>query len=243
NASGSTSQAAAIVEALEAGCRALLIDEDTSATNFMIRDRRMQALVPKDGEPITPFVDRVKDLARDEGVSAVLVLGGSGDYLDVADTVIAMRDYEPHDVTEQARSVAAAFPTGRLPEVTEPFPGARPRRLQPGCLDPGKGRREVNVKVPDDRTLLFGRETIDLAAVEQLLSRSQIRAVGRALAVVARDHLDAGTSIPDILDGVEAAVSRSGLDALDPRRVGDLAAFRRFELAAALNRIRSLRVD
>jgi predicted ABC-class ATPase len=243
NASGSTSQAAAIMEALEAGSRTLLVDEDTSATNFMIRDRRMQALVPKDGEPITPFVDRVKELAGEKQVSAVLVLGGSGDYLDVADTVIAMRDYEPHDVTEEARSVAATFPTGRIPEAAGPFPEARPRRPRPGCLEPAKGRREVNVKVPDARTLLFGRETIDLAAVEQLMSRAQIRAVGRALALAARDHLDAGRSIPELLDAVEAEVAEVGLDALDSRRVGDLAAFRRFELAAALNRIRSLRVD
>jgi predicted ABC-class ATPase len=243
NASGSTSQAAAIVEALEAGSRTLLVDEDTSATNFMIRDRRMQALVPKDGEPITPFVDRVRDLADERGVSAVLVLGGSGDYLDVADTVIAMRDYAPHDVTDEARRVAAAFPTGRVPEAVGPSPGATPRHPQPGCLEPGKGRREVSVKVPDARTLLFGRETVDLAAVEQLVSRAQIRAVGRALALAARDHLDAGRSVPELLDAVEAEVAEAGLDALDSRRVGDLAAFRRLELAAALNRIRSLRVD
>jgi len=99
------------------------------------------------------------------------------------------------------------------------------------------------VNVPDARTLLFGRETIDLAAVEQLMSRGQIRAIGRALALVATRHLDAGRSITDILDAVEAAVSESGLDVLDSRRVGDLAAFRRFELAAALNRVRSLRID
>ena len=100
------------MEALESGARALLIDEDTSATNFMIRDRRMQALVPKEAEPITPFVDRVRELHDALGVSTVLVLGGSGDYLDVADTVVAMRRYEPHDVTAEARDVASANPTG-----------------------------------------------------------------------------------------------------------------------------------
>ncbi len=127
NASGSTSQAASIVEALEAGAGALLVDEDTSATNFMIRDRRMQELVPKAGEPITPFVDRIRALADDLGISAVLVLGGSGDYLDVADTVIAMRDFEPRDVTADAAAVAEAFPTGRSPEAggasRPPVPG------------------------------------------------------------------------------------------------------------------------
>src|SRR4029453_17494751 len=90
-ASGSPSQAANIVEALEAGSRLLLLDEDTSATNFMVRDARMQALVAKAHEPITPFVDRVRELADAHGVSCVLVMGGSGDYLDVADTVLEMR--------------------------------------------------------------------------------------------------------------------------------------------------------
>lgn len=42
DASGSTSQAANIQEALELGATALLLDEDVCATNFMIRDARMQ---------------------------------------------------------------------------------------------------------------------------------------------------------------------------------------------------------
>ncbi|UCC91601.1 MAG: ABC-ATPase domain-containing protein, partial [Candidatus Aenigmatarchaeota archaeon] len=88
NASGSTSQAANIIESLEAGAQALLIDEDTSATNFMIRDHRMQELVSKDKEPITPFIDKARQLHKDFGVSTILVIGGSGDYFDVADHVI-----------------------------------------------------------------------------------------------------------------------------------------------------------
>ncbi|MEO1070616.1 MAG: ABC-ATPase domain-containing protein, partial [Cyanobacteria bacterium J06638_6] len=90
NASGSTSQAANIIEAIEAGATALLVDEDTSATNFMIRDRRMQALIAKDKEPITPFIDQIRQLYDDYGVSTILVMGGSGDYFDVADTVIGL---------------------------------------------------------------------------------------------------------------------------------------------------------
>jgi predicted ABC-class ATPase len=242
NASGSTSQAATIVEALESGARVLLVDEDTSATNFMIRDRRMQALVPKEGEPITPFVDRVRELHRDLGVSAVLVLGGSGDYLDVADAVVALRRYEPHDVTVRARDVAAAHPTGRAREAGPPLLRPAPRTLDGSCLDPRRGRRPVHVKVPDLRTLLFGLETVDLAAVEQVVCRGQIRAIGRALALLAA-ALDGGTrSVPEALDAVEEAVAAGGLDALDDRLPGDLSAFRRHELAAALNRLRALRV-
>jgi predicted ABC-class ATPase len=242
NASGSTSQAATIVEALEAGARVLVIDEDTSATNFMIRDRRMQALVPKEGEPITPFVDRVRELHRVLGVSTVLVLGGSGDYLDVADTVVAMRRYEPSDVTAAAVDVAAAHPTGRTPEAGVLLRRPDPRVVDGASLDPRRGRRDVHVKVPDLRTLLFGRETVDLGAVEQIVSRGQIRAIGQALAVSAR-VLDSGPrTVPEILDAIEEMLAGDGLDAMDDRRPGDLAAFRRHELAAALNRIRSLRV-
>ncbi len=242
NASGSTSQAAAIVEALEAGSGLLLVDEDTSATNFMIRDRRMQELVPGAGEPITPFVDRVRELHRRCGVSSVLVIGGSGDYLDVADRVIRMADYRPADVTDEARGVAAALPTGRAPGTVTAFQPPPPRRLDPASVDARRGRRETYVRVPDDRTLLFGTATIDLVAVEQLASRAQTRAIGQALALLGGDVLARSASLAEALDAVEALVSSEGLDALDGRRVGDLASFRRFELAAALNRLRSLRV-
>nr|WP_120491247.1 ABC-ATPase domain-containing protein [Corynebacterium lactis] len=112
NASGSTSQAAGLMEALEVGARVLLIDEDTSATNFMIRDERMRALVPDEREPITPLVARVRQLWEDHGVSTVIVAGGSGAFIDVADTVIAMDAYEPHDVTARARELAEAAASG-----------------------------------------------------------------------------------------------------------------------------------
>ncbi|MBW2282943.1 MAG: ABC-ATPase domain-containing protein, partial [Deltaproteobacteria bacterium] len=110
DASGSTSQAAATIEALEAGARAFLIDEDTAATNFMIRDERMRRLVPAACEPITPYLDRVRQLWEREGVSSVLVVGGAGDYLDVADRVIQLDEYRPRDVTARAREVARALP-------------------------------------------------------------------------------------------------------------------------------------
>jgi len=255
NASGSTSQAAAIVEALEAGSRLLLVDEDTSATNFMIRDRRMQLLVPREREPITPFVDRVRELHEREGVSCVLVIGGSGDYLDVADIVVRMVDYRPQDVTQEARRIAAEHPTGREPEHpsrasgasngTERVTRAGPavRRVAGGALDARRGHRRTYVRVPDDRTLLFGKETIDLVAVEQLASRAQTRAIGLALAYLAERMPTRGATIPEALDLVEAGVAAGGLDALAPWKVGDLAEFRRHELAAALNRLRGLRVE
>ncbi len=241
NASGSTSQAAAIVEALEAGATALLVDEDTTATNFMIRDRRMQALVPKAGEPITPFVDRVRQLHESRGVSCVLVIGGSGDYLEVADTVVAMREYRAIDVTEEARAVVSAFPTGRLVEVSTTVPPL-PRRLpERRSIDPRYGRRDVHVRVHATHRIRLGTSDLDLTAVEQIVCPAQTRALAAAL-VLAREFMDGEKSVPEVLDRVMEAVDLDGLDVLDPRQGGDLAAFRRHELAAVLNRLRALEV-
>ncbi|MCU0570029.1 MAG: ABC-ATPase domain-containing protein [Oculatellaceae cyanobacterium Prado106] len=141
NASGSTSQAANIMEALEVGAKVLLVDEDTSATNFMIRDRRMQALIAKDKEPITPFIDKIRQLYQDYGVSTILVMGGSGDYFDVADTVIAMTDYEPTDVTDAARAIAQTYSTDRAPEGGDRFGTIQPRIPVQKRLDSPRERR------------------------------------------------------------------------------------------------------
>jgi predicted ABC-class ATPase len=242
NASGSTSQAANIIEAMEAGARVLLLDEDTAATNFMIRDHRMQELVAKEHEPITPFIDKVRQLHADLGVSTVLVMGGSGDYFDVADTVISMHDYLPQDVTAQARAIAQRHRAERVSEGGERFGTVAPRTPIPGSLNPSKGRRDVNVKARGLRTVLFGTEAIDLGGVEQLVDGSQTRALAQALLYARKRYMDGNTALADILDRVMADIQEKGLDVLDPRLVGTLARFRRFELAAALNRLRTLRV-
>ncbi len=241
NASGSTSQAAAIVEALEAGASGLLIDEDTAAANFMLRDARMQALVPKDREPITPFIDRVRQLWSQHGISTILVIGGSGDYLDVADTVVAMETFRPHDVTARARAVASAHPSGRATEENSPFAAYLLRRPQPRSINPSKGRREVNIRTRGVHTIQFGSETLNLSAVEQIVAWAQTRAIGAALEYARRQYMDGRRPLATILDLVLSDVGRGGLDALDSRRTGDFAHFRRHELAAALNRLRTLK--
>lgn len=116
NASGSTLQAANIIESLEIGASVILIDEDTSATNFMIRDHRMQELVSKEKEPITPFIDKVRHLYTDCGVSTILAIGGAGDYFDVADYVICMVEYTPRDVTGDAKRITDKFVSERISE-------------------------------------------------------------------------------------------------------------------------------
>lgn len=241
NASGSTSQAAAVVEALEAGARLLLIDEDTSATNFMIRDRRMQALVEGRDEPIIPFVDRARSLFEDAGASALIVIGGSGDYLDVADHVIGMAAYEPRDLTGRAREVAAAHPTGRLAETNPPrWPSGR-RCPDPGSVRPERGRRRVAVKAHGTAGMEFGRERVQLAGVAQIVSEAQVRAIGLALAR-ARAAMGTNRAIEDVLATLRDWMDSGGLDALGGDRRGDLAAPRVQEVAAALNRLRTLRV-
>lgn len=241
NASGSTSQAAALVESVELGASLLLMDEDTCATNFLIRDRRMQALIRSGLEPITPLVDRVRALERELGVSTVLVLGGSGDYLDVADTVVAMERYRPLDRTADARKVAEAHPTGRLRESTRPLAGPLRRRLGSGSLPRDRKGRDLRVRVLDEGALRVGPERLDLAAVEQLPLRSQLNTVAAVLEFMDRETGWTGTSL---VDWVHTVSERLRVDAhgVDGRRRGDLAYVRPQELGAALNRLRTLQL-
>lgn len=245
NASGSTSQAANIVEALETGCRLLIMDEDTCATNFLIRDARMQRLVPAEREPITPFVDRVRDLRAELGVSTLLVLGGSGDYLGVADTVIWMDAYRPREVTARAHAVAAEVGPPREVPPARPI-GAPPARVpDPASVSAERGGRD-RVRAHGTEEISFGHEAIDLRAVEQLVDPSQTRAIGGLLThAVARGYLDGRRTLADLLALLDADLDRLGLDLLAQRQgehPGELARPRMLEVAAALNRLRTLRV-
>ncbi len=237
NASGSTSQAAAIVEALELGASALLLDEDTSATNFMIRDARMQRLVAAEDEPITPFIDRVRALHGERGVSTIVVVGGSGDYFDVADTVISMKRYRPEEVTARAREVARRLPTERRAEA-EGWHAVRRRVPLPASVDPSRGRREVSIRVRSRDRVDFGRDALDLGAVEQLVEVAQTRAIAHALAMARDEWIDGRRSMPEALDCIIRRMQRRGVVALHPHELGELAEFRVFELGAALNRLR-----
>jgi len=242
NASGSTSQAANIMEALEAGAQLLLVDEDTAATNFMIRDRRMQQLIAKDKEPITPFIDKVRQLYTDYRVSTILVMGGSGDYFDVADTVIAMENFQPEDVTAKAKAIALANRTERTPEGGEQFGQITTRIPLPESIDPSRGQRDVKLKVRDVDEVVFGTQEIDLSAVEQIVETGQLKAIAQALVYAKQHHINGHNALPEILNRVMADIESEGLDILTTLPQGDLVVFRRFELAAALNRLRTLRL-
>ncbi|MCB9546705.1 MAG: ABC-ATPase domain-containing protein [Myxococcales bacterium] len=240
DASGSTSQAAAIVEALEAGAKALFVDEDTAATNFMIRDARMRRLVPTAAEPITPFIDRVRQLAEG-GVSSVLVVGGAGDYLDVADTVIRMQAYVPDDATAEAREVAALLPLGESPRAPGPWPAPAPRVPDPAGLDPSKGRKTERVRAIRTRYLEFGESEVDLSAVAQLVDPGQTRLIGDALLYLARGLCDGRRTVVELLALLEATWA-DDIGIVAAYEAVDRARPRPLEVAAAINRLRSLKL-
>ena len=247
DASGSTSQAANIAEALEAGAEGLLLDEDTCATNFMVRDERMQALVASEDEPITPFVDRVRELFEARGLSTVLVMGGSGAYFEAADLVIAMQAYRAQDVTRQAHDVAQKHPSGRRSDARGALTTATSRIPDPASLDPARGRKSIKVDARGRDRIVFGTQEIDLLGVEQILDASQTRAIALALVLARERFMKPGRSLIEILDAIEDLVDTEGLAALDPygargQHPGALARPRRIELAAALNRHRGLRL-
>ena len=242
DASGSTSQAANIMEALEIGARVLLIDEDTSATNFMIRDERMQRLVKKDKEPITPLIDKIKLLYRDPGVSTILVMGGSGDYFDVADTVIMMDTYKPVEVSSEARSIAEQNKTHRSHEGGEVFGQVRSRIPLRESFDPRKGKSgKVKIKPRGMKSIAFGYELIDLSWVEQLVEEAQTRSIGDLIYYAARQLFDGKRTLREALKIIEEKMKEEGLDSLLPFISGQYAAPRKYELAAAINRLTSLK--
>ncbi|MEA1928153.1 MAG: ABC-ATPase domain-containing protein, partial [Candidatus Auribacterota bacterium] len=242
DASGSTSQAANIMEALEVGAELLLVDEDTSATNFMIRDERMQSLVSKEKEPITPFIDKVKQLHDDLGVSTILVMGGSGDYFDVADTVIMMDEYHPRDRTGEARQIAESYSSRRSFEGGDHFGTVKPRRPLPDSFDPRKGKRnKAKISAKSINMISFGKYFIDLSQVEQLVDISQTRAIGDIINYALKKYINGERSLSEILDLVEEDLDKKGMDVISPYLKGNYARPRRYEIAAAINRLRTLK--
>ncbi|WAA09067.1 ABC-ATPase domain-containing protein [Fervidibacillus albus] len=245
DASGSTSEAANIMEALEMGSRSLLIDEDTSATNFLIRDARMQMLVSKDKEPIMPFIDRVRELYENHGVSSIIVLGGSGDYFDVADRVIMMDEYKPKDVTEEARSITKALNSRRQIEGTDSFTTKMNRKPVPISYESATGRKE-KISAKGLSTILVGHSQIDLSSVEQLTDPSQTRAIAEMIRLLFRQYFQNGICLKEGIDRLYERIAKDGLDVISPyygQHPGDYALPRPFEVAAAINRMRTLKIN
>jgi len=242
NASGSTSQAANVAEALEYGTSLLLIDEDTSATNFMIRDGRMQKLVAKEKEPITPFIDRIKELYDNFGVSTILIVDGSGDYFDVANHVIMMDEYVPKDVTEKAREIAKLDENKREFSSNDKFKGVTQRIplkksfLQSGKLDKTKAKGKYSI--------LYGKELIDISGLEQLVDDSQTNCIAVMIDYFKNKVLDEKLTLSQAADRIYEKIEKEGLDSISSYtgHPGNLALPRKQEFCGAVNRYRKLRI-
>lgn len=242
HASGSTSQASNILEALDGGSRLLLIDEDRSATNFMIRDPMMKALISK--EPITPFTDRVNELAA-HGVSTILVIGGSGEYLRIADRVYGMEDYRLHDVTERAKAICSAYRTAAsLPPAANWSQHRALLAERFSSYPEGGGSERLEVLHTD--FLMIGDERIDLRGLRDLVSPRQQNALAfmlRYLMISNKDEEE--IDLPRRIDELYARIADEGMDFLYSSYFTTCERFldlpRRQELLALINRMRNVR--
>jgi len=238
NGSGSTSQAANIIEALQAGSRLLLIDEDTSATNFMIRDERMQALVSHEKEPITPLLHRVRDLFEQHGISSIIVMGGSGDYFAVSDTVIMLDSYTPKNVSEEAKRIAGPRHTDVHCTNLITAISTTERRPPRHALNPSKGNRDVKIEARGTRSLLYGNYEIDVSRIEQLIDKDQTFTIGLIILYYSIHYYEQTTCLVEGVNKTLDDIACRGLDILSPYKVGHLALPRAHEVIAAINRIR-----
>jgi predicted ABC-class ATPase len=237
NASGSTSQSANIMEALELGASCLLIDEDTSATNFMIRDARMQKLITKEKEPITPFIDRIKDLKDGVEVSTVLVVGGSGEFFEMADTVIVMENYKAYIKTIEAKEISKSYPTKRDVEITGNFLLPKDRFPQWDYL---KHERKLKIKVFGKSNLSIGRENVDLSCLSQIVDTGQLLLIGDWLVHIFRNETMKNKSLREICMLLEGKGRTAPLSDDLPIPYGNRVHVRRFEIAATINRLREV---
>lgn len=240
DASGSTSQAANVVESMEAGTGLLLMDEDTSATNFMVRDELMQQVIHRDMEPITPFIDRARELYDRYGISTILVAGSSGAYFHIADRILQMERYEPRDITARAKAAAAAFPQAGAPLAPAKAPEFDRR---PKATPEFSGER-VKLKSLGRDGVSIQRENIDLRYVEQLCDGEQTAALGYCMLYAQKHLLDGKRTLTQVVDALDILIEQQGLAALCESRssVPFLARPRRQELFACFDRFRSLKL-
>ena len=241
DASGSTSQAANVVESIEAGTSLLLIDEDTSATNFMIRDELMQRVIHRDMEPITPFIERIRELYDDYGISTVIVAGSSGAYFHVADTIIQMDRYVPKDITAYAKKEAKAYPAVSGPEA----PAEQPDFHR--CPRTAKGFREndrIKMKTMGRESVMINKESIDLRYVEQITDSEQVTALGYCMRYAQKNIMDGKKDLRQIVDELERVIEKGTLAALceSSSSISCMAMPRRQEIFACFDRYRSLKM-
>lgn len=242
NASGSTSQAANIIEGIESGTNTFLIDEDTSATNFMIRDDVMQSLVSKDKEPITPFIEIVKSLYEQKGISTIIVVGSSGDYFDIADKVIQMDSYEAKDVTVRAKELSTGKILERIKEKEVKIDVNLNRIIKRGSIE--SGPKGVKIKILGIDGLSINRENIDLKSVEQIVDSEQVNVIGEAMKWAEDNVIDGKKNLSEITDKIIEHIQKNGLVQINKTRGGNgnFTMPRRQEIMAAFSRYRNLKL-
>lgn len=245
DASGSTSQAANLMEALESGSSLILIDEDTSATNFMVRDRLMAQVITPGEEPITPFISRVRGMYEDLGVSSVIVAGSSGAFFHMADTIIQMKEYVPIDITQKAKEAAAAYEDRGAEDAEDArkFPPFNRKR----CPGPDMALRKedrIKMKAMGTSEISICKENVELRYLEQLKDQEQSMALAYLLKYAQLKMMDGRKDLRQIGDLLEEQLDGSGLESLFER--GDvssqLARPRKQEILACINRYRKLKI-
>lgn len=238
DASGSTSQAANVIEAMEAETKVFLIDEDTSATNFMIRDELMQRVVSRDAEPITPFIDRIEELYKHYGISTILVAGSSGSYFHKADVILQMEQYIPRDITDFAKQEAESFPipVEKVPKSEQP---SFERKLE-FYVKGKRGDDRIKVKVQGKDGFSLNHETVDLRYLEQIADVEQVTALGYILKYVAANMGRGEKTLQEILGKLEQILAQRGLAGICDGNYlpAGLAMPRKQEVFACLNRWR-----
>ncbi|MCX7009723.1 MAG: hypothetical protein NTY53_21185 [Kiritimatiellaeota bacterium] len=236
------SQAAATIEALEAGARALLYDESDSSPEFLARDPRLTGLTPVADQRITPLSALARRMVDQLGIS--IVVAGTvtvTDFIPIADTVLRIAKFKVYDVTKEAKKLVTASPSAGAP-VNVASMVERLRSIVPSSIDPSAGRTDFFIEADDTHTLRFGRDKIDLGSIEQLADVDQTRTIGRILYYAKTRYMEEVRPIREILDSIDQDLSSEGLETLSRTLQGDLARPRRYEIAAALNRLPSLRI-
>lgn len=237
DASGSTSQAANTAEALSMGSKVLLIDEDTSATNFMVRDELMTRVVLREKEPIIPFIERVRELYEEHGVSTILVAGSSGAYFQTADTIIQMDSYKPYVITELAKKEAEKYPS--LICKAEKISSLKQNRVP----QPGRKEDRTKIKGLGRDGFLLNREEVDLRLVEQIVDSEQSQTLGYILNYMNQNVFNGRRNLEECVDIVWDVLEQKGMGAVTGERCvpGNLAMPRREEIFACVNRYRGLK--
>ena len=209
DASGSTSQAAGIVEGMEAGSTLFLLDEDTSATNFMVRDGFMQQVISRDKEPITPFLERAPQLFSKAGISTILVAGSSGAFFHIADTVIQMDRYQALDITEKVKKLCSDYP---LPPSSVPsFYMPSSKRVMSSTKK--ASYKDFKMKCHGKDSFSIGKDTVDLRYIEQFTDKEQTAALGELLRYAQEYLVDGKRTISEIISVLQNKIEKDGFSA------------------------------